>query len=69
MPLEECNNDINSHLVKETAAQYEQAGLDLLREGLRRNYTERFLFATQLYKTAQMLSQATTIHRRDTLTE
>lgn len=69
MAVEETNDDTNGDTVNEAVTHYEKAGLDLLREGLQRNYTERFLFATQLYKTAQMLNRATIIHRPDTLTE
>ena len=48
---------------------YTKAEMDLLREALKRTYTERFLFATQLYKIGKTLSKATITHRSDTITK
>jgi hypothetical protein len=42
---------------------FDQAELELLKEGLRRSYKERFLFATQLYKIHQTMSKATITHK------
>lgn len=37
---------------------FEKAEMDLLKEGLRRSYKERFLMATRLYKIQQTMSKA-----------
>lgn len=42
----------------ERAADFEKAEMDLLREGLRRSYKERFLMATRLYKIQQTMKRA-----------
>jgi hypothetical protein len=43
-------------------ADFEKAANDLLREALKRSYTERFLFATTLYKIQMTLQKATITH-------
>jgi hypothetical protein len=42
---------------------FDKAELDLLKEGLRRNYKERFEMATRLYKIQQTMSKATIAHK------
>ncbi len=42
---------------------FDKAELDLLKEGLKRTYKERFLFATQLYKAQQTMNKAIIIHK------
>jgi len=37
---------------------FDQAEIELLKEGLKRTYKERFLFATQLYKIQQTMNKA-----------
>ena len=43
------NNKLHFNEVNEPQPDYEKAGTDLLRAGLARTHTERFLFATRLY--------------------
>jgi hypothetical protein len=62
--MDSNNSKINSQLT--TADQrpdFEKAELDLLREGLRRSYKERFLMATRLYKIQQTLKKAVIIYK------
>ena len=42
---------------------FEKSELDLLREGLRRSYKERFLMATRLYKIQQTMKKAVITHK------
>jgi len=42
---------------------FDKAELDLLKEGLKRNYKERFEMATRLYKIQQTMSKATIAHK------
>ena len=42
---------------------FDKAELELLKEGLKRTYTERFLFATQLYKAQQTMQKAIITHK------
>ena len=45
------------------AAAFEKAELDLLQEGLRRSYKERFLMTTLLYKMQQTMKKAVVTHK------
>ena len=45
-------------------SDYEKAELDLLKEGLKRSYKERFLMATRLYKIQQTMKKAVITHKR-----
>ena len=42
---------------------FDKAELDLLKEGLKRSYKERFEMATRLYKINQTLNKATITHK------
>ena len=42
---------------------FEKAEMDLLKEGLRRSYKERFLMATRLYKIQQTMKKAVITHK------
>lgn len=42
---------------------FEQAELALLKEGLQRSYTERFLMFTRLYKMHQTMKKAVITHK------
>ncbi len=42
---------------------FDQAELELLKEGLKRSYKERFEMATRLYKIQQTMSKATISHK------
>ena len=61
---EEDHQELN-----EPQADYEKAEMDLLREGLKRSYKERFLFATMLYKVQRSMKKATIVYRPDNLTK
>ncbi len=52
------------NFLHEPSANYEKAEMDLLREALNRSYTERFLFATRLYKIQKTFSKAKITHKR-----
>lgn len=53
----------NKNILQEPDSSYEQAEINLLRDGMNRSYKERFLFLTQLYKTQQTLQKAKITHR------
>jgi hypothetical protein len=53
--------------VNEPQADYDKSENDLLLEGLKRSYQERFYFATTLYKIQQTLNKAVITHKPDTL--
>jgi len=42
---------------------FDQAELELLKEGLKRSYKERFEMATRLYKIQQTMSKASISHK------
>lgn len=42
---------------------FDKAELDLLKEGLKRNYKERFEMATRLYKIQQTINKAIISHK------
>lgn len=50
--------DPNKNIVNDPQPDYEKAELDLLRDALKRSYTERFLMATTLYKVQLTLNRA-----------
>lgn len=43
---------------------FEKANDDYLRDALKRTYTERFQYATMLYKVQQTLKKATIVHKK-----
>ncbi|NNU33013.1 hypothetical protein HK413_00205 [Mucilaginibacter sp. S1162] len=43
--------------------QFDKAELDLLKEGLKRSYKERFEMATRLYKIQQTMAKANISHK------
>lgn len=45
------------------ADDYEKAEMNLLKEGLKRSYKERFLMATRLYKIQQTMQKAVITHK------
>ena len=61
------NKDTPTPLVSESEANYQRAEMDLLKDSLSRTYTERFLFATRLYKIQQTLNKAKVTHKLNTL--
>ena len=42
---------------------FDKAEMELLKEGLKRSYKERFEMATRLYKIQQTMSKATITHK------
>lgn len=44
-------------------AVFEKAELELLKEGLKRSYKERFLMATRLYKIQKTMEKAVITHK------
>ncbi len=53
----------NKNILQEPQPDYEKAEIDLLRDALKRSYSERFLMATRLYKVQQTLKKAKIIHQ------
>lgn len=53
---------VNMSLKKEDKT-FDEAELELLKEGLKRTYKERFEMATRLYKIQQTMNKATIIHK------
>jgi hypothetical protein len=49
--------------MKESKQTFDQAELELLKEGLKRSYKERFEMATRLYKTQQTVKKASIQHK------
>ncbi len=56
--MSETNN-----IVREPVPNYEKAEMDLLREGLKRSFKERFMMATKLYKISKTLDKAIITHK------
>jgi hypothetical protein len=50
-------------MVKKEVGTFDDAGIELLKEGLKRSYKERFEMATRLYKMQQTMNKATIIHK------
>jgi hypothetical protein len=67
MEPKEAGNNTPPQFREITDADYEKAEMDLLREALKRSYTERFLMATRLYKIQQTLNKAKITHQPYTL--
>ena len=61
-PISAAPNEVN-----EPEADYEKGELELLRDGIKRTHTERFLFATMLYKVQQTMKRASIVHKPDNL--
>lgn len=57
-------NDAGNQL-NEPQADYEKAELDLLRDGIKRTYTQRFETMMQLIKVGIMIKNAKIIHKPD----
>jgi hypothetical protein len=49
--------------MEKTKKSFDQAELELLKEGLKRSYKERFEMATRLYKIQQAASKASITHK------
>lgn len=48
---------------EQQGADFEKAEMDLLKEGLKRSYKERFLMATRLYKIQKTMEKAVITHK------
>ena len=53
----------NKNIASEPQPDYEKAEMDLLRDGLKRSYTERFKMMTTLMKIGFMLKRAKIVHK------
>lgn len=53
----------NKNIAREPEPDYEKAELDLLRDALKRSYTERFRMMTTLMKIGFMMKQAKITHK------
>ena len=49
--------------MKKSIQTFDQAELELLKEGLKRTYKERFEMATRLYKIQQTMNKASITHK------
>jgi len=49
--------------MEKSTTSFTRAELEHLKEGLKRNYKERFLMATRLYKVQQTMNKATITHK------
>jgi len=49
--------------MEKTTHTFDQAELELLKEGLKRTYKERFEMATRLFKVQQTMNKASIIHK------
>jgi hypothetical protein len=56
----------NNNSTEKTAIDkgFEKASDDYLRDALKRTYTERFLYATMLYKVQQTMKKAKIVHKK-----
>jgi len=50
-------------IMKEKQLSFDEAEIELLKEGLKRTYKERFEMATRLYKMQQTMNKATITHK------
>ncbi len=57
----ETNNLINIELIDKG---FEKASDDYLKDALKRTFTERFLYATMLYKVQMTMNKATVVHKK-----
>lgn len=49
--------------MEKSKSLFAQPELEYLKDGLKRSYKERFLFATHLYKIQQTMNKATITHK------
>lgn len=49
--------------MKKNEQTFDQAELELIKEGLKRSYKERFEMATRLYKIQQTMNRASITHK------
>jgi hypothetical protein len=58
---------LNSQELNEKEPDYEKAELDLLRDALSKDHTQRFEMMMQLIKIGIMIKNATIIHKSDSI--
>jgi hypothetical protein len=63
----EYHSEEENNILNDPDAGYERAEINLLKEGINRSYTERFLMTTRLYKIQQTLKKATITYKPYTL--
>jgi len=64
LPEKKISNNINEEpLLREPAANYEKAELDVLRQSLKLSHTQRFQILMRLIKVGAMLKNAKVEHR------
>ena len=51
------------YMMEKTKHTFDQAEIELLKEGLKRTYKERFEMATRLYKVQQTMKKASITHK------
>jgi len=49
--------------MEKTSSTFDQAELELLKEGLKRTFKKRFEMATRLFKVQQTMNKASVIHK------
>ena len=49
--------------MEKNSQKLSEAEIELLKEGLKRSYKERFQMATRLYKIQQTMSKASIVHK------
>ncbi|MES2375732.1 MAG: hypothetical protein V4553_04100 [Bacteroidota bacterium] len=52
-----------TNVLEETKDAFDKAEMELLKEGLKRSYKERFEFATSLYKAQLTMQKAVITHK------
>jgi len=55
--------NLSSYDMEKNRQILSEAEIELLKEGLKRSYKERFEMATRLYKIQQTMSKATIVHK------
>ena len=53
----------DQYMMEKPKHTFDQAEIELLKEGLKRTYKERFEMATRLYKVQQTMKKASIIHK------
>jgi hypothetical protein len=61
------DNESQNNILHEPQADYQREEINRLKDALNRSYTERFLFATRLYKIQQTMQRAKITYKPDTL--
>jgi hypothetical protein len=54
---------LKTNVLDKTNQEFDMAEIELLKEGLKRSYKERFEFATRLYKAQMTMQKAIITHK------